>query len=66
MCLNVWLATSEGFSLWDCQQLKVAVCVCACVRACVRACVCVRVRVHLLHNYALTLVDIYIYLYLFF
>ena len=32
------------------------VCVCVCACACVRACV----RVHLLHNYAWTLVDIYI------
>ena len=40
----------------------VYVCVRACVRAymCVRACVCV--HVHLLHNYAWTLVDIYILL----
>jgi len=42
-----------------CQSVQ---CVRACVRACVRVCVCV--CVHLLHNYAWTLVDIYIFIFL--
>ena len=48
-----------------CVRACVRACVRVCARACVRACVCVCVRVcvrvHLLHNYAWTLVDIYIF-----
>ena len=43
-----------------CPSLPSVCTVCVCVCVCVCACVCVCVCVHLLHNYAWTLVDIYI------